>query len=1152
MKKCCIDWLSLPKRKLKKAGLIMRLTLLLTISLVVNVYASTYSQNTKLSLDYSDIQLKQLFERISEQSEYRFIYNNNVVNDDIHVSVKAKNAKIEMILDNILDNAKLEYRIVDRHVIVYPDETPEAGSATLAGSVMQQSSVSGKVTDETGEPLPGVSISIKGTALGVITDADGKYTISAEKNSVLVFSFIGMKTREVVFDGKGTLDVSLEQETVGIDEVIAIGYTNARKQDLSVAVTTVKVGDSNKGRPTTLGAILQGQMTGVSVTQSGDPNESSKISIRGKGNKDGDAVLYVVDGVPGAPFNSADIETVTVLKDASSAAIYGAYAGSGGVILITTKQAKEGKTSISVNGWNGVQKAWKLPEVLTSEQYNKVRKDAAVAAGKTVPSVYDPAVFPYGNVTRTDWVDEIFRMGRMQHYDVTLNGGTKDLKALASVSYDNTEGTLINTYNEKLTSRLQVDFKLNNWSSIKQKMVYDYSNGKSDVGDGHTGSIFGAMAYPRFSTVYEYDEAGTLLYDTAGDKMYGGTVPRWALAKGYSVEADLRNPVAMLEKVKQYNPSNRLFSTTSLELKPISGLSVKSDFSIDITNTRNESFQKRFLEPGRTIDQNYRRIGNTLYKGWIWENIATYSKSFNEKHQLSVVAGFTMNKRNNRYNWTGMRGYSFEEEHYTTFLNGTDWTTDKPQEDIWEESSISVLGRASYSYADRYFLNGSIRRDASSKLNPDNNSDVFPSVSGAWKISSESFMKEIEAISFLKLRASWGQVGNINSVRRFIYAPPYQLTGWPLFLGQNGENQAFGIYQPTIANPDLKWERTEQTNVGLDISFFKNALNLSVDYFNKRTKDLIESMPVASVAGVASPPEFNVGEVQNKGLEFTLSYNKKVGEVNLNFSGNWSLLDNEVVSIGATKFISHTNGVNSLNPLQSTAGQPWYSFYLIDAVGIFQTQADVDNYVWTDPNTQAKTKIQPSAKPGDLKFADYNNDGKINDGDRQYMGAYDVPDLSYGFNFGAEWKGFSVNMIFQGVAGVNIFNGVKAMTYTGSKGWNMSTDVLESFDYNPNSGIPRLAVVEDPNGNYSKVSDFFLDKGDYLRLKNLNIAYTLPTDFVNQIGLTNSSFRIYVNAENLITFTKYKGFDPEVGNLGIDTGRYPVSRMLSVGLNVSF
>ncbi|WP_423127918.1 TonB-dependent receptor [Gaoshiqia sp. Z1-71] len=1125
----------------------MRLTLFFTFVFVANLFASSYSQNTRLSLEYKDIQLKQLFELISEQSEFRFIYNNDVVNDDIHVSVNARDVRIETILDDILNNTHLGYRIVDRHIIVYSEDYKGNENLNRPGLSFQsgQIPVSGKVTDVNGDPLPGVSVSVKGTVMGSITDAEGRFTIQvADKNTVIVFSFIGMKSQEVLIGNRTTFNIILEEETIGIDEVVAIGYTNARKQDLSVAVSTVKVGDNFKGRPSSLGTILQGQITGVTVTQSGDPTSSAEISIRGKGNKNGDAVLYVVDGVPGAPFNPADIETITVLKDAASAAIYGAYAGSGGVILVTTKQAKEGKVIIEANVWNGYQTAWQLPEVLSSEDFNKVWKDASAAAGKTVPIAYDPLLFPYGNVTRTDWVDEIFRTGRIQHYDLTLRGGSKEIKALASISYDNTEGTLINTYADKLTTRLNVDFTPTTWVTIRQKMTYDFGNGKSAVGDGHTGSIFAAMAYPRFSTVYEYDESG--------NKLYGGTVPRWALAEGYSVEADLRNPVAMLEKVRQYNPDNRLFSNTSVELKPFAGLSLKSDFSVDIKNSRRESFQMRFLEPGRTIDENYRSISNTLYKNWIWENIASYSKVLNEKHYISVLAGFTLTKTNSRYNWSQMKGFAIEEEHQTTFLNGTDWTI-KPEEDIWEESSVSALSRLSYSYADRYFLNGSIRRDASSKLSPGNNSDLFPAVSGAWKISSEPFMKNnLPEISFLKLRASWGQVGNINSVRRFIYAPPYQVTGWPLFLGEDGEVQAYGIYQTTIPNPNLKWERTEQTNVGLDFGLFKNALNVSVDYFYKHTKDLIESMPVPSVAGVASPPEYNVGEVVNKGWELSFTYNKKIGDVTLDLGANLGTFKNEVKSIGATSFIAHTNDVNSMKPLQSTAGQPWHSFYLIDAIGIFKSQAEIDSYTWTNPSTGTATKIQASARPGDLKFRDANNDGMINDGDRVYMGSYDVPDLSYGFNIGASWKNFSIHMIFQGVSGVKIFNGVKAMTYTGSKGWNMSVDVLDSYEYNPNSGMPRLAVVEDPNGNYSKVSDFFLEKGDYLRLKNLNVSYAVPKSLTEKIGLNNSSFRVYMNGENLLTFTNYSGFDPEVGNLGIDAGRYPVARMLSLGLNVTF
>lgn len=1013
--------------------------------------------------------------------------------------------------------------------------------------------VTGRVTDtSTQETLPGVNILEKGTTNGIITDIQGNYSIAVKgPNATLVFSFVGYQEQEIKVDGKAVIDVSMNSG-IDMNEVVVLGYTNSRKQDLSVAVSTVKVDENFAGRPTQLATLLQGQMTGVSVTNSGDPTASAKVEIRGKGNKEGDAVLYVVDGVPNAPFNAADIETVTVLKDAASAAIYGAHAGSGGVILITTKQAKEGKIRITANAWNGIQEAWKLPEVLTAEEYNKVRKDAADVAGKPLPSVYNPSIFPYGNVTRTDWVDEIFRIGKLQHYDLTLNGGSKEMTALASISYDKTEGTLINTYNENLTSRLNVDFKVNEWTTIRQKMTYNYSNGKSDIGDGHTGAIFGAMAYPRFATVHEYDKAGNLIYNQEGKPQYGGTIPLWALADGYSIEADLRNPVAMLEKVRQFNPKNRVFSGTSLEIKPIAQLTLKSDYSIDITNTRNESFQQKFLEPGRTIDQNYRRISNSLEQAWIWENIASYNTTLNDVHMISLVGGVTLSKKSYRYDWVRTRGYLFENEHYTTFLNGTDWTSDKPQEEIWEESSFSVLGRASYSFSDKYFLTGSIRRDASSKLNPSENYDVFPALSGAWKITSEPFMRNLNSISFLKLRASWGQVGNINSVRRFIYAPQYQLTSWPLFLGDTGTNQAYGVFQPTIANPKLKWERTEQLNLGLDLGLFRNAINLSVDYFDKRTKDLIESMPVASVAGVASPPEFNIGEVSNKGWEFVVDYSKKIRNIEFNFKGNCGFFTNEVKNLGVTKFISHTNNVNGLNPLQSTAGQPWFSYYLIDAIGIFKSQEEIDNYLWTNPADNKQNKIQPSAKPGDLKFKDVNNDGKINDGDRQYMGSYDMPDLAYGFNLQAKWKGLSLSMQFQGVAGVEVFNGVKAMTYTGSKGWNMSKDVLNSFEYDKNSGIPRLAVAEDPNGNYSKVSDFFLEKGDYLRLKNLNLSYSLPQNLLRNIGMENSTVRVYLNGENLMTFTNYSGFDPEVGNLGIDAGRYPVSRMYSLGLNVTF
>ncbi len=1017
----------------------------------------------------------------------------------------------------------------------------------LYGSVYGQAvTVRGKVTDKTsGESLTGVTVAEKGGTRSSMTDEDGVYSISVDGNAILVFSYIGYPTVELSVSGRTNIDVELEGEISMLDEVVAIGYAVNRKQDLSVAVSSINVGERFKGRPATLGNILQGEMPGVRVVQSGDPRSSGDISIRGRGNRGGDGVLYIVDGVPNAPFNPADIETVTVLKDAASSAIYGAYAGSGGVVVITTKQAKSGALRIDANVWNGVQQAWRLPEVLTAEEFNRVWKDASAAAGRNLPATYDPEQFPYGNVTRTDWIDEIFRSGRLQHYDITISGGSESLNALASLTYDDVDGTLLNTWSKNLTARLNLGFKFNRWVSLNQNLLYGYNNGQSSIGSGHTGAVFSAMAYPRFNELYEYDDAG--------NRLPSGTVPRWALEEGFSVEADLLNPMSQLLNTTQHNPNNRVFSLTSLSIKPIDGLEFKSDFSFNTSSYRGESFTARFTAPGRTIDENYRSIGSSLDKNWNWENILSYSKTLADKHYVSALGAFTMNYSTYRGHNVYTRGYQFEYPHYTIFENAGDWSSDRPTETIWEESIMSHLARLSYSYDDRYFLTGSIRRDASSKLNPDNNSDVFPAASFAWKVTSEPFMPKSETLSFMKLRVSWGQVGNIRSVRRFIYAPPYSLGAYGVFLGENAESRLFGLYQSTIPNPDLKWERTEQANFGLDLGFFDNKLNITADYFNKRTKDLIESLPVPSVAGVASPPETNIGEVENKGFEFSLAYNQQFGDLGLSFRGNLGTVKNNVLNIGQRALIAHGEGVNSMQPLQSTVGQPWYSYYLIEADGLFKTQEEINNHTWTNPQTGETSLIQPLAKPGDIRFVDVNNDGVINDGDRQYMGAYDYPDFSYGFTLGATWRNFSFSMFWQGVSGVNVFNGVNAMSSSGLKGWNMTTDILRSFEYDPNSGIPRLSFIDDPNGNYSKVSSYFLEKADYVRLKNVNLSYALPRRLVDRIGTAGqTNIRIFANAENLLTITDYSAFDPEVGNLGIDGGRFPVSRMFSLGVNVSF
>lgn len=447
-----------------------------------------------------------------------------------------------------------------------------------------------------------------------------------------------------------------------------------------------------------------------------------------------------------------------------------------------------------------------------------------------------------------------------------------------------------------------------------------------------------------------------------------------------------------------------------------------------------------------------------------------------------------------------------------------------------------------------------MRRDATSKLYKDNNSGVFPAFSASWKISSEEFFEPLkDVVNLLKVRGSWGQVGNVALVPRYSWNVPLNETDWGMIYGKDLNNIVYGgVYAGSIGTKDLKWETTEQWGVGLDMGLFNNSLNFTVDYFNKRTKDLIEIVPVPSVAGISVSPYGNVGDVVNRGWELGLSYNKTIGNVTFGINGNLSTVHNEVLDLGNLEFMQHNVVINSQIPLRSAVGQPWYSYYVLKTEGIFQSQEEIDNFTWRDPETGIKQKVQPNAKPGDFKYVDFNNDGKITDEDKQYLGSY-MPKITFGFGGNLQWKGIDFSFQFQGVGKSTVYNGFKQMGYTGrGQGGNMLADVKNSWEYNKTSGVPRIGLISDPNGNYNSLNDFFLEDASYLRLKNVTIGYTLPDSAMRAIGLPGSTARFYLNGENLFTATDYSGIDPEVGNFGIDGGTYPVARSFSIGFNFSF
>ncbi|WP_129643257.1 SusC/RagA family TonB-linked outer membrane protein [Bacteroides uniformis] len=1032
-----------------------------------------------------------------------------------------------------------------------------------AGAYAQQISVKGTVKDQNGEPVIGANVLVKGTTNGVITDVDGKFALQTTEKDVLEISFLGYKTQEVKASSK-PITIILQEDAELLDEVVVIGYGTSRKEDLSTAVSTVKMDDKLKSRPANLGSYLQGQMPGVMIqSNGGDPMSDVSLSIRGRGSRgtddsynSGDGVLYVVDGVPGAPFNMEDVESITVLKDAASAAIYGASVGSGGVVVVTTKQASAGKVKVNINISKSFKNAVNLPETLTAEEYNRIWADACTATGDPLHASRNPEIFPYGNVTRTDWMDAIFRTGSLEHYALSLSGGSDTMKGFASFAYDDDKGVLLNTYARKFSAKANLDFQVVKWLKVSERVSYEYKNGQGDVGTGHEGVLNQAVFFPRSASIYDYDKEGKLMIDEkTGKPLYHGTIPRWASAEGInSPYGEMRNPVAMLERLDQIRPSNRIYSTTSFELKPVSGLTVKSDFTAGIDIRTEDIFNCRVPEIGRPNSDNSRDKTNTWNSKLLWETTATYAKVFADKHHFSLMAGYSMSYEKYKYDAYYTTGYVNEDRHSITNGQAGEWSKFQPEENIWEESMLSVFARLGYSYEDRYFLTASVRRDATSKLYKDNNSGVFPAFSTSWKISSEEFFEPLKnVVNLLKVRGSWGQVGNVALVPRYSWNVPLNETDWAMIYGKDLNNIVYGgVYAGSIGTKDLKWETTEQWGVGLDMGLLDNSLNLTVDYFNKRTKDLIEVVPVPSVAGISVSPYGNVGDVVNRGWEFGLSYSKKIGHVTFGVNGNLSTVHNEVLDLGNLEFMQHNVVINSLTPLRSAVGHPWYSYYVLKTEGIFQSQEEIDNFTWRDPETGIKQKVQPNAKPGDFKYVDFNNDGKITDDDKQYLGSY-MPKITFGFGGNLQWKGIDFSFQFQGVGKSTVYNGFKQMGYTGrGQGGNMLADVKNSWEYNKTSGVPRIGLISDPNGNYNSLNDFFLEDASYLRLKNVTIGYTLPDNVMRAIGLPGSTARFYLNGENLFTATDYSGIDPEVGNFGIDGGTYPVARSFSIGFNFSF
>ena len=1035
-------------------------------------------------------------------------------------------------------------------------DNPEMNDVRTTASVQQSVKLYGTVIDETGLPVIGASVMVKGTTNGTITDVDGKFELTVGNNDVLSVSYIGYETQEIRPSGNN-LVITLKENSQMLNEVVVLGYgANARKQDLSASVGVVDNTESLATRPvSSTEGMLQGQLAGVTVqANGGDPTATPNIVIRGQGSQNGDNVLWVVDGVPGAPIASlSDIESIVVLKDAASAAIYGAQSGAGGVVLVTTKKAKEGAPSVSYDGTYGIRQAVNLIEPLNAEEEIEMRKLSYGNANMDLPDGWDVTKNPWIATTRTNWMDEIFRTAFYQRHNLAINVGTENSSNRLSLSYDNDEGVLINTFNKNLSLRYNGKFKLNKWATVSQDFVWKNTQKRSsDTNSGYTGAVIAAMYMPPSATVYNpLDDSygGTTTEDPAYIEKYGSNFA--------DIHGDAVNPVRLLEADNIYDKTTSVWSTTNLEIANIiPGLKFNSRFTYNVENNYYKQFSPIRDEVGKPDLSN--SLTESSYRGDTWktENTLTYDNSFGQ-HTVGALLSTTADHYNVRGFEVNGQDLSDESEYlqylsYAGTTTATDYLTGP-------DANVSVIARLAYSYADRYFVTASWRRDYAGRLPKENNYGDFPAATLAWKVSNEKFFPKSDVLSLLKIRASWGRVGNLGSIG-YNYKSLVLGKEFSTDQGQYGVsgNTTWGnvVYNSTALNPDLTWETSEQFDLGVDLSMFKDRLSVQLDYFDKRTFNLIQTQTMnwPSTIGIDAML-VNQGEVRNRGFEAQVSWSDTVNKDFSYFvSGNFSYLKNWVSDIGV-KNADGTPGVwtgggefrNLPYVYQTAEGEPLNSFYLVKTDGIFQSDEEAAAYVDKDGN-----RIQPNAVAGDLKFVDYNGDGTIDDADRQYCGSA-TPKTTYAFTLGFTYKKLSLSAMFQGVGGAQALYIGKYMSLSDVEGnFNRSKEILNAWSpTNTSSNIPRLSK-NDPNGNFTTVSDWYLEDASYLRFKNLTLSYDLSDVLRKWAHLKdrNSSMSVYFSGENLFTITDYSGMDPECG--GYDAMKYPVSRVFSFGVKLTY
>lgn len=1123
----------------QKILLTMRLTLLFLVISVFSAFSNSYAQKTKLDINIQNRTVKDVLNEIETQSEFFFMYNNRQVDVERKVDMEAKSTTVDVVLEKLFTGTNVNFKVVNRQILLFPNN--------LINLAEQQSKkVTGKVTDLNGVSLPGVSVVVKGTATGVITDNNGNYSISnIPENATLKFSFVGMKTQEIPVENKTSINVMLAEESIGIEEVVAVGYGVVKKSDLTGSVGSVN-SDKLLERPTiNLEQSIAGRIAGVNVqTNSGRPGGRTVVAIRGYSSVNAsNNPLYVVDGIiwPGGinDLNPNDIESIDVLKDASSTAIYGTR-GSNGVIMITTKRGNKGiKGQIIYNGYMSVN--W-LPQdrkqdVLNSKEFLYIEEEQYKNASK-----YDPIGFAKGKYTDpivkrkdylvgntlgnrelfsldgngvaqplydVDWQDMSTRTAISQSHNLSYTGGDKLSNYGLFFGYTDENGIIKRSFAERFSIRAVIDRQMLDW--LKMGGTFSYARTKEEgINDGNSYNVLREMIEQVSFIPYKYAD-GT--YGTQGD--YKG------LEKQDS-------PLAKINENTLSSLANTFSGNTYANVKLISGLEFTSTLGVNISNRINPSFQSSKL----TSLRNSAGINSSESTFWQWSNRFNYIRQINDDHGINVLAGIEIQSQD--YLGWGVSTRDMPDDYYQWNDLSAGATPSAPTSNTYASRMESYFGRFNYNYKEKYLLTGTGRFDGSSKFGENNKFAFFPSTAVAWRISQEDFLKNNNVISNLKLRFSYGLTGNseIGSYRSLA-----NLSTNDYIMGGK---RVIGVNINRLANPMLQWEKTAESDIGLDLGLLNNRISIGGDFYIKKTHDLLFDAPVPSTSGYTTVTK-NIGSVENRGIELSLNtINIQKKNFSWSTSFNFTTLKNKIISLGQNN------------------EDIYYGFKEALILRVGESAGSIFGYfrdgIWSIG--QEKEAAVYSSLPGDLRIVDQNNDGVINNKDRVIIGK-GIPDFYGTMTNSIRYKNFDFLVEIQYSGGNDIFNNARNSGEARQGIANSYATVLDAWT--PENQDAILEQVRPTGAYYHYYMDTRkLSDGSFIRGKNLLLGYTLPISVSSRLGL--NSLRIYASAQNFFLITKYFGYDPEVSSYydnapisqGVAYSEYPKPRTFSVGVNVSF